>query len=440
MKRLNRVFLGLGTATLLMTSAPAFSATDEEPDTYELLDLFGEVFELVREEYVEGVTDKQLIEAAIQGMLSDLDPHSVYLNDEHFKSMRQQTRGEFGGLGIEVTMDETGYVRVVAPIDDTPAFRAGIESGDMITHIDDESVQGLTLDKAVEKMRGKVGSEIRLTISRGDTDPFDVTIVRDRIKIQSVRSRLEEDIAYIRISSFSGQTQDGLDKEIAKLREEKPDLRGLVLDLRNNPGGLLDQAISVSDTFLEKGEIVSTRGRDADNAQRFQATPGDEFSELPIVVLINGGSASASEIVAGALQDHGRAIIMGTPSFGKGSVQTIMPLSRGSAAIKLTTQRYYTPSGRSIQQLGINPDILVERAKVELLERVTNRTEASLRGSLLNEQAPAEGDEQDGNANTEEIDESVDAPEITTDVDDYQLARAIDLIRGISLYTARAVN
>lgn len=439
MKRLNRVFLGLGAATLLMASAPAFAAADDEPDTYELLDLFGEVFELVRDEYVEGVTDKQLIEAAIQGMLSDLDPHSVYLNDEHFKSMRQQTRGEFGGLGIEVTMDETGYVRVVAPIDDTPAYRAGIEAGDMIIEIDSESVQGLTLDKAVEKMRGKVGSEIQLTISRGDAEPFDVTIVRDQIKIRSVRSRMETDIAYIRISSFSGQTQDGLDKEIAKLRgESQSDLRGLVLDLRNNPGGLLDQAISVSDTFLEKGEIVSTRGRDTDNAQRFQATPGDEFSELPIVVLINGGSASASEIVAGALQDHGRAIVMGTPSFGKGSVQTIMPLSRGSAAIKLTTQRYYTPSGRSIQQLGINPDILVERANVELLERVTNRSEASLRGSLQNDQVD-NGETEDGEAQDEEED-GVDAPQVTSDVDDYQLARAIDLIRGISLYSARAVN
>ena len=439
MNRFNRVILGVGAATLLMSSAPAFAATDEEPDTYELLDLFGEVFELVREEYVEDVTDKQLIEAAIQGMLANLDPHSVYLNDEHFKSMRQQTRGEFGGLGIEVTMDETGYVRVVAPIDDTPAFRAGIEAGDMIIQIDDESVQGLTLDKAVEKMRGKVGSEIRLTISRGETEPFEVTIVRDRIKIRSVRSRLESDIAYIRISSFSGQTQDGLDKEIAKLREEsQSDLRGLILDLRNNPGGLLDQAISVSDTFLEKGEIVSTRGRDTDNAQRFQATPGDEFSDLPIVVLINGGSASASEIVAGALQDHGRAIIMGTPSFGKGSVQTIMPLSRGSAAIKLTTQRYYTPSGRSIQQLGINPDILVERAKVELLERVTNRSEASLRGSLSNDQVPEEENNEDENVNEES--DGVDAPNVTSDVDDYQLARAIDLIRGISLYSARAVN
>ena len=439
MNRFNRAILGVGAAALLMSSAPAFAATDEEPDTYELLDLFGEVFELVREEYVEDVTDKQLIEAAIQGMLANLDPHSVYLNDEHFKSMRQQTRGEFGGLGIEVTMDETGYVRVVAPIDDTPAFRAGIEAGDMIIQIDDESVQGLTLDKAVEKMRGKVGSEIRLTISRGETEPFEVTIVRDRIKIRSVRSRLESDIAYIRISSFSGQTQDGLDKEIAKLREEsQSDLRGLILDLRNNPGGLLDQAISVSDTFLEKGEIVSTRGRDTDNAQRFQATPGDEFSNLPIVVLINGGSASASEIVAGALQDHGRAIIMGTPSFGKGSVQTIMPLSRGSAAIKLTTQRYYTPSGRSIQQLGISPDILVERAKVELLERVTNRTEASLRGSLSNDQVPEEGYNEDENTN--EDSDGVDAPKVTSDVDDYQLARAIDLIRGISLYSARAVN
>jgi len=439
MNRFNRAILGVGAAALLMSSAPAFAATDEEPDTYELLDLFGEVFELVREEYVEDVTDKQLIEAAIQGMLANLDPHSVYLNDEHFKSMRQQTRGEFGGLGIEVTMDETGYVRVVAPIDDTPAFRAGIEAGDMIIQIDDESVQGLTLDKAVEKMRGKVGSEIRLTISRGETEPFEVTIVRDRIKIRSVRSRLESDIAYIRISSFSGQTQDGLDKEIAKLREEsQSDLRGLILDLRNNPGGLLDQAISVSDTFLEKGEIVSTRGRDTDNAQRFQATPGDEFSDLPIVVLINGGSASASEIVAGALQDHGRAIIMGTPSFGKGSVQTIMPLSRGSAAIKLTTQRYYTPSGRSIQQLGISPDILVERAKVELLERVTNRTEASLRGSLSNDQVPEEGYNEDENTN--EDSDGVDAPKVTSDVDDYQLARAIDLIRGISLYSARAVN
>jgi carboxyl-terminal processing protease len=339
--------------------------------------------------------------------------------------MRTNTRGEFGGLGSEVTMDESGYVRVVSPIDETPASRAGVEAGDLITHLDDEPVQGLTLNEAVEKMRGPVGADITLTIVRNGEDPFDVTITRDQIKIQSVRSRVEGDVGYVRITSFSGQTQAGLDRAIDKLKDELGDeIQGYVIDLRNNPGGLLDQAISVSDTFLDRGEIVSTRGRDPESIQRFQATDGDRADDLPIVVLINGGSASASEIVAGALQDHGRAIVLGTKSFGKGSVQTIMPLNRRGAAIKLTTQRYYTPSGRSIQAKGIEPDITVERAKLEVIETENQRSEADLRNALDTENAP-----EDGTAET-------------TDraVDDYQLARALDLIQGIALYQRRSAQ
>ncbi|MDJ0686093.1 MAG: S41 family peptidase [Alphaproteobacteria bacterium] len=421
---------------LIAVTAPnaARAAGDDTPDTYELLDMFGEVFERVRRDYVEEISDEKLIEAAIQGMLRDLDPHSAYLDTRNFESMRDQTRGEFGGLGIEVTMDETGYVRVVAPIDDTPAYRAGLESGDLIVELDGEAVQGLSLSEAVDKMRGVVGSEIILTVLRGEEEPFEVTIVRDRIQIRSVRHRIEGgDVGYIRISSFTGQTQSGLDKAIAEIRDEiGEDVKGFVLDLRSNPGGLLDQAISVTDTFLDKGEIVSTRGRVADTTQRFQATPGDETDGAPLVILINGGSASASEIVAGALQDHGRAIVMGTQSFGKGSVQTIMPLNRDGIAIKLTTQRYYTPSGRSIQQKGISPDILAEQSRVESLETGRRgRTEADLRGALSN---PEDGESEP--AQEEAVDETAESEEI----EDYQLARALDLIRGIALYRVRAVN
>jgi carboxyl-terminal processing protease len=439
--------LGLGVSLLgggAMLSAGSAWAQDEasKPDTYELLDLFGEVFERIRNDYVEEVEDEDLLEAAIQGMLRNLDPHSTYLNQKNFQSIRQQTRGEFGGLGIEVTLDETGYVRVVAPIDDTPAFRAGIQSGDLITELDGVAVQGLTLGEAVEKMRGEVGSDIILTILRGDQEPFKTTVTRDRIKVQSVRHRIEAgDIGYLRISSFTGQTQAGLDKAIAAVKEEAGDgLKGFILDLRSNPGGLLDQAISVSDTFLEKGEVVSTRGRDPENAQRYHATPGDQIDGLPLIVLINGGSASASEIVAGALQDHGRAIILGTQSFGKGSVQTIVPLSRAGTAIKLTTQRYYTPSGRSIQQKGISPDILVERARVELLDGGQLRSEADLRGALTNDQDGAgtetEGADTEGTANDASVDETVES----SNLQDYQLARALDLLHGIALYRNREAN
>jgi carboxyl-terminal processing protease len=452
---LSCVFAGLLGALVLTlvlavsgaVSGPALAQSDEQPteqtggsddrDTFEMLDLFGQVFEQVRREYVEDVSDKKLIEAAIQGMLRSLDPHSVYLTEDSYDAMRTNTRGEFGGLGIEVTMDESGYVRVVSPIDDTPAYRAGIEAGDLITHLDGEAVQGLTLNDAVDRMRGPIGSDITLTIVRNGEDPFDVTITRDQIKIQSVRSRVEGNVGYLRITSFSGQTQAGLDRAIDKIRDELgEELQGYVVDLRNNPGGLLDQAISVSDTFLDKGEIVSTRGRDPESIQRFQATAGDRAQGLPIVVLINGGSASASEIVAGALQDHGRAIVLGTQSFGKGSVQTIMPLNRRGAAIKLTTQRYYTPSGTSIQAKGISPDIVVERARLEVLENAAGqRSEADLRNALENEDEPAATPE--GAPEDAESDENGSADRA---VDDYQLARALDLIQGIALYRRHEAN
>ncbi|MDD9925144.1 MAG: S41 family peptidase, partial [Rhodospirillaceae bacterium] len=339
-------------ATVVFLSvAPASAAKTDKSEIYRLLELFGDVFERVRADYVEETSEEELVEAAIQGMLQSLDPHSSYLNKKTFKDMRVQTKGEFGGLGIEVTM-EGGYVKVVSPIDDTPAFRAGIEPGDLITHLDGKPVQGLTLSEAVEKMRGKVGTDIVLTVRRKDVQPLTITITRDKIRIRSVRARAEGDVGYLRITNFSEQTKSGVAKSITKLREEiGDDIRGFVLDLRNNPGGLLDQAVSVSDAFLERGEIVSTRGREADNAQRFHARPGDLASGLPVVVLINGGSASASEIVAGALQDHKRAIIVGTRSFGKGSVQTIIPLG-ASGAMNFPTRRYYTPSGRTIQQKG----------------------------------------------------------------------------------------
>lgn len=431
----------LGGGTLWGAGNAWAQDSGDKPDTYELLDLFGEVFERIRNDYVEETEDEELLEAAIQGMLRNLDPHSTFLNQKNFQSIRQQTRGEFGGLGIEVTLDETGFVRVVAPIDDTPAFRAGIQAGDLITELDGVAVQGMTLSEAVERMRGEVGSDIILTILRKDEDPFETTVTRDRIKVRSVRHRMEGDIGYLRISSFTGQTQSGLEKSIASIKEEAGDgLKGFILDLRSNPGGLLDQAISVSDTFLEKGEVVSTRGRNIDDAQRYHATPGDQIDGMPMIVLINGGSASASEIVAGALQDHGRAIILGTQSFGKGSVQTIVPLSRAGTAIKLTTQRYYTPSGRSIQQKGITPDIIVERARVELLESGGGRSEADLRGALTNDQDGAGNDDAasgpDETADDADVDETIES----SNLQDYQLARALDLLQGIALYRQRAAN
>jgi len=410
---------------LLPLSAPrADEHTTDSADTYELLNLFGDVLERIRADYVEAPSDKELIETAITGMLSSLDPHSSYMSAESFSDMQVQTRGEFGGLGIEVTM-ENGLVKVVSPIDDTPAYRAGLKSGDYISHLDGEAVMGLTLTDAVDRMRGKVGADIVLTIRRLEEDAFDVTITRAVIKIESVRSHLEGDVGYLRITTFSQKADTGVTKAMSKFITEKgDDLAGIILDLRNNPGGLLDQAISVSDAFMEKGEIVSTRSRKADDTLRFNARPGDLANGQPMVVLINGGSASASEIVAGALQDHGRAIILGTQSFGKGSVQTIIPLGK-HGAMRLTTARYYTPSGNSIQGTGIAPDIIVEQARIEALEPVSRRREADLRGALENDnESDTEGSEPAG-AETA----GTDTPQ------DYQLARAIDLLRGIALFS-----
>src|SRR5712691_8513830 len=341
------------------------AATANSGETYKQLNLFGEVFERVRADYVDEVSDDSLVESAINGMLTSLDPHSNYLNAKNFTDMKVQTRGEFGGRGIDLSM-ESGLVKVVSPIDDTPAARAGLKPADLITHLDGAPVQGLTLPEAVEKMRGPVNSEITLTIRREGQEPFDVKLTRANIKIQSVRSHLESNnVGYIRITSFNEQTDVGLNNAMKNLKQQANNkLIGVVLDLRNNPGGLLDQAVAVSDAFLDKGEIVSTRGRRSEDAQRYNARPGDIAAGLPMAILINGGSASASEIVAGALQDHHRAVLIGTRSFGKGSVQTIIPLA-GHGAMRLTTARYYTPSGRSIQAKGIDPDIVVEAAKIE---------------------------------------------------------------------------
>ena len=413
-------------AALLVLTPQAALPQEKKADTYRQLKLFGDVFERVRADYVEEVSDQELIEAAIRGMLADLDPHSSYLDAKSFQDMRVQTKGEFGGLGIEVTM-EGGLVKVVSPIDDTPAFRAGVQAGDLISHLDSEPVLGLTLAEAVELMRGPISTDIVLTIRRANREPFDVTITRDIITVKSVRSRLEGKIAYVRITTFNEQSTPGLESAVQKLRDESGDsLQGFVLDLRNNPGGLLDQAVSVSDSFLNQGEIVSTRGRNPDDAQRFNAREGDLAAGLPIVVLINGGSASASEIVAGALQDHGRAIVMGTRSFGKGSVQTIIPLS-GNGAMRLTTSRYYTPSGHSIQAKGIEPDIVVPQARLELIEQGEMRQEADLRGALKND----DGAEQDEAA--------AETPE-DNGSQDYQLSRALDLLRGLALFRDRALN
>ncbi len=413
-------------AAIMALSSPAV-AQENSSETYRQLSLFGDVFERVRSEYVEDVSDEQLIEAAVNGMLSALDPHSSYLSPKNFREMQTQTRGEFGGLGIEVTM-ENGVVKVVSPIDDTPAFRAGLKSGDLITHLDGEPVQGLTLSEAVEKMRGKVGSDLKLTVRRENLDPFNVTVTRDIIKIRSVRSRMEGgDIAYVRITSFSEQTTSGVEQSIKSLRKKaKGKLAGVVIDLRNNPGGLLDQSVKVSDAFLDQGEIVSTRSRRPDESRRFNAKAGDITDGLPIVVMVNGGSASASEIVAGALQDHRRAIVLGTRTFGKGSVQTIIPLS-GNGAIRLTTARYYTPSGRSIQAKGIEPDILVEQAKVEKITRPGVKREEDLRGRLEN---PSDNQIK---PDTEQLVKETDKPP-----EDYQLSRALDLLRGIALYGSRS--
>ena len=426
---MNRISLISGTLALVLSAGAAFAAGSE---TYRQLNLFGDVFERVRAQYVEEVTDEQLISAAVEGMLRALDPHSSYLPPRDFKDMQVQTRGQFGGLGIEVTM-ENGLVKVISPIDDTPAFRAGLQSGDLISHIDGEQVFGLSLSDAVERMRGPVHSEITITVLReSEPAPFDVHIKREIIKIRSVRWRQEGDVGYLRITSFTEQTQSGVEEGIKALRRELGDrIKGIVLDLRNNPGGLLDQAISVTDSFLEQGEIVSTRGRSGENVQRYNAEPGDITGGLPMVVLINGGSASASEIVAGALQDHRRAIVLGTRSFGKGSVQTIIPLP-GNSAMRLTTARYYTPSGRSIQATGIEPDIIVTRTTLEAVEGESRRRESDLRGAL---DLPAEDDIEAAETDTESEAEAAAAEPAMID---FQLQRALDLLEGVALFDIKA--
>ncbi len=426
---MRNVLAVLGISILLAFSAPTFAEAQSSSETYRQLDLFGEVFNRVRADYVDEVDDEKLIEAAVNGMLQALDPHSGFLNAKNFREMQVQTRGEFGGLGIEVTM-ENGFVKVISPIEGTPAERAGILTGDIVTHIGSEPIQGLTLSQAVEKMRGPVNTDILLTVVRVGVDaPFDVTLTREVIRIASVRSRVEGNIGYVRIASFSEQTVAGLEKQIRDIKNELGEnLAGVVLDLRGNPGGLLDQAVKVSDAFLEQGEIVSTRGRQAGDAQRFNAKSGDLADGLPMVVLINGGSASASEIVAGALQDHGRAIILGTQSFGKGSVQTIIPIA-GHGAVRLTTSLYYTPSGRSIQATGISPDIVVEQARLEAVQRQANarRSEANLRNHI-----EVDGNEAEG---TEAAASPADERPF-----DFQLARAYDLLRGIQLFAKKSVN
>jgi carboxyl-terminal processing protease len=443
MKKIALAALGGTLAGTILTTQIAGPLIAQEAEktvsVYEQLDLFGDIFERIRAQYVEEVDTEQLVEAAINGMLTSLDPHSSYLSAKDFDEMQEQTRGEFGGLGIEVTQED-GFVKVVAPMDGTPADKAGIKAGDFITHVNSESVLGLTLDDAVDKMRGPVGSEIIITVVReGVAEPFDVSIIRDTIKMVAVRPRLVGNTVVLRISTFNDQTFVGVEEGIKKMAEEAGGMdkvNGFVIDLRNNPGGLLNQAIMVSDAFLEKGEITSTRGRDPEQGERFNAEPGDLADGKPMVVLINGGSASASEIVSGALQDHRRAIVVGTKSFGKGSVQTLIPL-KGDGAMRLTTARYYTPSGRSIQALGVMPDIVVNQPIVEPLteeeqeardaeEARSDRSEADLRGAITNDSMSEDERNQleADRARTEEAAKLRD--------EDYQLAYAVDILRGLA--------
>ena len=462
MTRRNYSSLGIMVVLGGLVLAPVSAPKADRSETYRQLNLFSDVFTRIRSNYVEEVDDSEMIEAAINGMLTSLDPHSSYLNAERFEDMQVQTKGEFGGLGIEVTM-ENGLVKVISPIDDTPAHKAGIEAGDFLTALDGEPIMGLTLSEAVDLMRGKPGTPLVVTVARrGEREQFDVEIVRDIIKIKSVRHKAEGKTGYVRITSFNEQTEPGLRKAFKELREEiGEDINGIVLDLRSNPGGLLDQAAAVSDAFLERGEVVQTRGRDPQDIQRYHAQSGDLANGLPIVVLINGGSASASEIVAGALQDYHRALIVGTKSFGKGSVQTIIPLGQENGAM-----RYFTPSGRSIQAEGIEPDVLVEQAKIEKIDRGDNRrrTEAGLRGHLDNpngDEAEEGGKDNGENVADAPEDAELDAEEpATTDdipltdrdkpedeksstdraIEDYQLAYALDLIKGLSIVQKREIQ
>lgn len=432
--------VGTFSGALLVTQVAGPLVAQEaeaEESVYQQLDLFGDIFERIRAQYVEEVSTEDLVTAAINGMLTSLDPHSSYLSARDFEDMQVQTKGEFGGLGIEVTQEQ-GYIKVISPMDDTPADKAGILAGDFITHVNGEALVGLVLDEAVEKMRGPIGSEIIITIVReGTAEPFDVSIIRDTIKLTAVRGRVVGETVVLRITTFNDQTTSGMVEELNKGLEELggiENLDGVVIDLRNNPGGLLNEAISVSDAFLDKGEIVSTRGRVAGSGERYNAKTGDLAAGKPVVILINGGSASASEIVAGALQDHRRAIVVGTKSFGKGSVQSLIPL-RGDGAMRLTTARYYTPSGRSIQALGISPDIVVKQpvpppvdpdAVVEEKSAVPERSEADLRGSITNDSMT----EEEKQLYLEELDRAEESAKLRDE--DYQLAYAIDIIKGLT--------
>ena len=416
---------------VMMSSSIVFAAAkvdkkaeSENANTYELLNLFGDVMERAKNSYVEEVSDQQLIEAAINGMLTSLDPHSSYMDGKDFKYMSEQTKGKFGGLGIEVTM-ESGVVKVISPMDDTPAYKAGLKPGDYITNIDDESVVGMTLNDAVDRMRGKVGTKVKLTIRRFNEKPFDVTIKREEIKIQSVKTSIKgDDVLYVRITSFSEDVDTAISKAFKDAEKKYKDkLKGIVIDVRNNPGGLLDQAVNVSDLFLDKGEIVSTRSRNEEDTVKYTAKPGDIAKGLPIVVLVNDGSASASEIVAGALQDHKRAVILGEKTFGKGSVQTVIPLDN-HGAMRLTTARYYTPSGRSIQVNGIVPDIIVKPSKVEEIENNFELSEGEYKNALKN-------DSEDKNAAKKLEAAKAEKEELAKD---YQLSQALDLVRALGIY------
>jgi len=435
------LFLGMFVGAAIILDMGVLAERDEPKEALAPLPLnelrsFTEVFSRIKSDYVEPVEDKKLLEDAVQGMLAGLDPHSAYLDADSFKDMRVETEGQFGGLGIEVTM-ENGFVKVVSPIEDTPAARAGVKPGDLIIRLDDKAVKGLTLTEAVRFMRGKPGSDITLTIVReGATKPLKITLTRAVIKIQSVKSRmLEPGFGYVRVTQFQAGTDKGLAEALKKLEtENKGTLRGMILDLRNNPGGVLNSAVGVSDAFLDKGLIVYTEGRVADSKMKLSATPGDLLNGAPMVVLINGGSASASEIVAGALQDHKRAVIMGTKSFGKGSVQTIIPVSNG-AALKITTARYYTPSGRSIQASGIVPDIVTEEARITKSEAADRLREADLARHLENGDEIAKPKEEPKKEDKKDDKKKDEAGKPA--VEDYQLQEALNLLKGISFFKAQ---
>jgi carboxyl-terminal processing protease len=408
------------------------NADTNRQETYKQLNLFGDVFQRVQEQYVEEVTDKKLIESAISGMLQSLDPHSSYLSADSYKDMQVKTKGKFGGLGIEITMED-GVVKVVSPIDDTPAAKAGMKSGDLIIGVDGESIRGLTINESVSKLRGPVGSKVIITVVRDKQDPYEIEIKRDIINIKSVKHNIIKNIGYVRLTTFSDTTTSGLEKAITEIKKNIGNkFQGLILDLRNNPGGLLNQSISVADAFLNQGEIVSTQGRNDDDTSRVFAKKGDLINGQPLVVLINSGSASASEIVAGALKDHSRAIIIGTRSFGKGSVQSIIPLA-GNGAMRLTTARYFTPSGISIQAKGIEPDIIVEAGATDLKKpKNNNRREENLRGAL----------DKNKKSKETEIDSDSEKPltPLAKLLQDNQISRAVDMIRGISLFNKNELS